>query len=145
MTLATSSKRGKTPMSESSVSAGGFDGGKGAPFLSANSPMQNVGKTRTISAKMGESLFIVEYDGSVPLNLPADWPFPSYEVRRKLPMKECMRCRSELLFYEGNTRKPQARRTSWVFRKRGEFYWHRVCFEHMTPEMRKVIAEMYSR
>lgn len=138
MTLATSSTRGKTPMNESSVSA---DGSVGERFF--NSPIMNVGKSRVISAKIGENLFIVEYDGSVPLNLPEDWPFPDYEVRRKLPMKECEHCRSDI--YNGVAKFRKARRTSWIVRKRGEFYWLRTCFEHMKPGVREVIKEMYSR
>ena len=137
MTLATSTTRGKTPMNESFVLA---DVSAGEIF--SNSPMQNVGKTRAISFKMNESLFIVEYNGSVPLNVPDDWPLPSYEVRRKLPMRECEACKSDI-FHEG--RGHRARRTSWIVRKKGEFFWLRVCFEHMKPEVRAVIKEMYSR
>lgn len=108
-----------------------------------NSLTNRPNKTIRSSAKMGESLFIVEYDGSVPLNAADNWPLPSYEVRRKLPMKECHICHSDM-FYEGR-RLHRARRTSWVIRKKGEFYWFRVCFEHMKPEVRAVIKEMYSR
>lgn len=135
-------------MNESSVLADVSE----KPGIFYNPGIQNVGKTRKISAKMGESLFIVEYDGSVPLNLPADWPLPSYEVRRKLPMKECMECRADIYFEDsyhalasGWSRRIKARKTSWIFRKRGEFFWNRICWNHMKPEMRAVIKEMYSR
>ena len=132
MTLVTSSKRGTTPMNESSVLAGS---GQGDIFSKSPTPK---------SAKMTESLFIIEYDGSLPLRIPADWPFPEYEVRRKLPMKECSVCMSER-FYDTGRHNPRNRRTSWVFRKKGGFFWLRVCFEHMKPGMRMVIKEMYSR
>ena len=134
MTLATPNKRGTTPMTTpfSPTEAGG---------IFPNPPSKS--RTLRASAKMGESLFIVEYDGSVPLNVPENWPLPSYEVRRKLPMKECEQCRSDI--YEGRAKFPKARKTSWIARRRGEFYWLRVCFEHMHPEVRTVIKEMYSR
>lgn len=137
MTLATPSKSGKTAMNESSFLAGSKPGG-----IFSNPPTKS--RTLTASAKMGESLFIVEYDGALPFNVPANWPFPDYEIRRKLPMKECEQCRNDIFRLEGS-HKHKARRTSWIARKKGDFLWLRVCFDHMKPAMRDVIKEMYSR
>lgn len=116
---------------------------EGAVF--SNAPvMQSAPRTKKRSAKMNESLFIVEYDGTVPWNFAKDWPFPEYEIRRKLPMKRCEGCADEIFRMAGTTlRKP--RRTSWIFRKRGDYFWIRVCWSHMKPGMRDVIREMYSR
>ena len=141
MTKAVSKEESRLPPTDSPGSKGG------APTYS---PVFHGGVNPPTDPIAGTSLFIVEYDGSMPLNLPADWPFPNYEVRRKLPMKECHRCKGEMFYFSDShstllARRVKARRTSWLFRKRGEFFWFRICFNHMKPEQRAVIKEMYSR
>lgn len=116
------------------------------PMTNRFAPAEVRGTFTPSGQTVGTDLSLVQIPESTShMGLPEGIPVlahESYEIRRKLPMKPCAFCQREK-FRDG--KRPKPRRTSWVYRKRGWFMWYRVCFEHMTPPMRLVIREMYSR